>query len=182
MLAAHSRFHVDKLSSAHVYVRLHAGETFETMPAELVAECAQLTKANSIEGCKLNDVPVVYTPWDNLMKDATMAVGQVGFHDSSRVRRTIVARKDNALLRAFKRCQEERTPDLKAERVARDQAEIAAAKAERRAAHKEQAMAEMERRLAAERAEAERRELEAQAVWVSNKTQRTVAEAEDDFM
>jgi hypothetical protein len=44
------QFHVDKLSSAHIYLRLRDGETWETIPEELLTDLAQLTKANSIEG------------------------------------------------------------------------------------------------------------------------------------
>jgi hypothetical protein len=43
-------FHVDNLSSAHIYVRLPEGEDWEAMTKELMTDCAQLTKANSIEG------------------------------------------------------------------------------------------------------------------------------------
>jgi hypothetical protein len=34
-----------------------------------------------IAGNKLNNVDVVYTPWYNLRKTASMDVGQVGFHN-----------------------------------------------------------------------------------------------------
>lgn len=44
------RFHVDKLSSAHVYLRLHKGQTIESITPELLEDCAQLVKANSIQG------------------------------------------------------------------------------------------------------------------------------------
>lgn len=43
-------FHVDKLSSAHVYLRLPPGMAWERIPEPLLADCAQLVKANSIEG------------------------------------------------------------------------------------------------------------------------------------
>jgi hypothetical protein len=43
-------FHVDNLSSAHIYVRLPEGEDWEKITPELLVDCAQLTKANSIEG------------------------------------------------------------------------------------------------------------------------------------
>lgn len=43
-------FHVDKLSSAHIYLRMNEGETWDAIPEELLVDCAQLTKANSIEG------------------------------------------------------------------------------------------------------------------------------------
>ncbi|KAL8650879.1 MAG: hypothetical protein Q9210_003560 [Variospora velana] len=42
-------FHVDNLSSAHVYLRLKPGQEWDRIPAALVDDCAQLTKANSIE-------------------------------------------------------------------------------------------------------------------------------------
>ena len=61
-------FHVDKLSSAHVYLRLPRGDDIGDVPQEIVEECAQLTKLNSIEGCKLNHVRIVYTMWKNLKK------------------------------------------------------------------------------------------------------------------
>lgn len=42
-------------------------------------------QANSIEGCKLKEVEVVYTRWRNLKKTKSMEVGQVGFNDPSKV-------------------------------------------------------------------------------------------------
>jgi hypothetical protein len=55
------------------------------MNKELLVDCAQLTKANSIEGNKKDNVTIVYTPWSNLKKDGSMAVGQVGFKDQRKV-------------------------------------------------------------------------------------------------
>ena len=44
-------FHVDKLSSAHVYLRLPESiASWEAIPDALLVDCAQLVKANSIEG------------------------------------------------------------------------------------------------------------------------------------
>jgi hypothetical protein len=43
-------FHVDNLSSAHVYVRMRDGEKWDAISNDLLIDCAQLTKANSIEG------------------------------------------------------------------------------------------------------------------------------------
>ena len=46
-------FHVHNLSSAHVYLRTKEPVAkYIELSKELIAECAQLTKANSIEGCK----------------------------------------------------------------------------------------------------------------------------------
>lgn len=70
-------FHVDKLSSAHVYLRLNPGQTIDAVPDMVLQDCAQLVKANSIQGSKMNDVDVVYTMWENLKKTGDMAVGQV---------------------------------------------------------------------------------------------------------
>lgn len=38
-----------------------------------------------IAGNKVNNVDVVYTPWQNLKKTASMDVGQVGFYNSKMV-------------------------------------------------------------------------------------------------
>ena len=78
-------FHADKLSSAHVYLRMAPGQAWDALPADLLADLAQLTKANSIEGNKKDNVAVIYTPWENLRKDGSMDVGQVSFHDPKRV-------------------------------------------------------------------------------------------------
>lgn len=44
-------FHVDKLSSAHVYLRLPESiPSWDAIPEPLLVDCAQLVKANSIEG------------------------------------------------------------------------------------------------------------------------------------
>ena len=40
---------------------------------------AQLTKANSIKGNKLNNVTIIYTPVENLHTDGSMDIGTVTF-------------------------------------------------------------------------------------------------------
>ena len=72
-----SRFHVEDLSSAHVYLRLPADKTMDDIPADILEDCAQLVKANSIQGNKINNVEIVYTPHGNLKKTTSMEVGQV---------------------------------------------------------------------------------------------------------
>jgi hypothetical protein len=47
-------FHVDDLSSAHVYLRMKPGMSLEDIPEDLVTDCASLVKANSIQGCKVS--------------------------------------------------------------------------------------------------------------------------------
>ena len=70
-------FHVDKLSSAHIYLELRKDQTIDDIPQELVDDCVQLVKANSIQGNKMNNIDVVYTLWSNLKKTNDMVVGQV---------------------------------------------------------------------------------------------------------
>lgn len=48
------RFHVDNLSSAHIYLRMNEGDSWDQISAELLEDCAQLTKANSIDGMFLH--------------------------------------------------------------------------------------------------------------------------------
>ena len=60
-----------------MYLRQPAGGSFESIPADILEDCAQLVKANSIQGNKLNNITVVYTPWANLKKTQSMDVGQV---------------------------------------------------------------------------------------------------------
>lgn len=51
-------FHVDKLSSAHIYLRMDEGESWDAVSEGVLVDCAQLTKANSIEGwCILKSFP-----------------------------------------------------------------------------------------------------------------------------
>jgi hypothetical protein len=101
-------FHVDKLSSAHVYLRLPPEIDFESVPMELVHECAQLCKLNSIEGCKLNNVPIVYTPWANLKKTGEMKTGQVGFHNRAAVRSVTIERRVNEIVNRLNKTKVEK--------------------------------------------------------------------------
>ncbi|EPQ08026.1 Coiled-coil domain-containing protein 25 [Myotis brandtii] len=117
------RFHVDKLSSAHVYLRLHKGENIEDIPKDVLMDCAQLVKANSIQGCKMNNVNVVYTPWSNLKKTADMDVGQIGFHRQKDVKIVTVEKKVNEILNRLEKTKTERFPDLAAEKECRDREE-----------------------------------------------------------
>ncbi|KAL8674944.1 MAG: hypothetical protein Q9168_000647 [Polycauliona sp. 1 TL-2023] len=121
------QFHADNLSSAHVYLRLQPGQEWDSLPAALIEDCAQLTKANSIEGdnnlssrgtmpliskllCtsnasstdglflsgnKKDNVTIIYTPWSNLLKNASMATGQVSFKDHKKTRATLVPTRLN---------------------------------------------------------------------------------------
>jgi len=177
-------FHVDKLSSAHVYLRLHKGQTIESITPELLEDCAQLVKANSIQGNKLNNLDVVYTPWFNLRKTQGMDVGQVGFHNPKLVKTTRVEKRINEIVNRLNKTKVERTPDLKAEREVYNAAE----RAEKKAHTREKKRHEEMERLEKER-QAEVRSYKGLMVpkkMTSNKDiaakGKTLAELEEDFM
>lgn len=177
-------FHVDKMSSAHVYLRLHKGQTFDDIPEGVLEDCAQLVKANSIQGNKVNNIDVVYTPWHNLKKTASMDVGQVGFHNSKMVRTVKVEKRMNEIVNRLNRTKVERKPDLKAEREAVNAAE----RAERKNQLREKKRREEMERLEKER-QAELRSYKNLMVadkMTSNKdiasTHKTLQEMEEDFM
>merc|ERR1712060_991650 len=106
-------FHVDKLSSAHVYLRLKRGESIEDVSKETLEDCATLTKANSIAGCKLNEVVIVYTPWSNLKKTSDMETGSIGFHDRKLVRRMKINKKNESANRLEKTKVEKEDVDFR---------------------------------------------------------------------
>jgi len=112
-------FHVDKLSSAHIYLRMNEGESWDTIPTDLLNDLAQLTKANSIEGNKKDNITVIYTPWSNLKKDGSMAVGQVSFKDPKKVKRILVPQRENPIVNRLNKTKAERFPDLQMEREER---------------------------------------------------------------
>ncbi|CAD6196641.1 unnamed protein product [Caenorhabditis auriculariae] len=113
-------FHVDKLSSAHVYLRLPEGMTIHSIPPELLEDCCQLVKANSIEGNKLNNIDIVYTMWENLKKTGDMAVGQVGFFNHKSVKHAKVEKRKNEIINRLNKTEKKETVDYRAEREARD--------------------------------------------------------------
>jgi len=116
-------FHVNKLSSAHVYLRLHPNETIEDIPQAVLDDCAQLVKANSIQGNNQNNLDVVYTLWSNLKKTANMEVGQVGFHNDKEVLTCHVPKRINEIVNRLNKTKTEKKPDLRAEREERDRKE-----------------------------------------------------------
>ncbi|KAK3071255.1 hypothetical protein LTR53_008969 [Teratosphaeriaceae sp. CCFEE 6253] len=119
-------FHVDNLSSAHIYLRLphpHSPDQWKSIPEALLTDCAQLTKANSIEGNKKDNVTVIYTPWSNLKKSGSMATGQVGFKDQKMVRRVYVEKRENAIVNRLNKTKVEKYPDLRQEKADREKEE-----------------------------------------------------------
>merc|ERR1712217_880685 len=131
-------FHVDKLSSAHVYLRLPFGsvdlksakdkeaakqvllDAINSIPEDVMQEMAQLVKANSIDGCKAAQVDVVYTPFLNLKKEERMDTGQVGFKDESFRKLIRNVERDKEIVKTLEKTRNERSVDLAKEREQRD--------------------------------------------------------------
>lgn len=129
-------FHVDDLSSAHVYLRLERGPNLKKFKEtgrldhlpDALSDCVQLVKANSIEGSKQSKVAVVYTPWENLKKTGDMAIGQVGFHDLKKVITVPHVERDReavSRINKTKVVEEKHENDLQAEREEFDRVLIA---------------------------------------------------------
>eukprot|EP00516_Mucochytrium_quahogii_P009725 CAMPEP_0203783010 /NCGR_PEP_ID=MMETSP0099_2-20121227/11424_1 /ASSEMBLY_ACC=CAM_ASM_000209 /TAXON_ID=96639 /ORGANISM=" , Strain NY0313808BC1" /LENGTH=245 /DNA_ID=CAMNT_0050684801 /DNA_START=422 /DNA_END=1159 /DNA_ORIENTATION=- len=121
-------FHVDKLSSAHVYLRLPIGpvrkkfrETgnLDHIP-EALEDCIQLVKANSIEGSKKATVDIVYTEWENLKKTGNMVDGQVGFHNQKKVILIREVARNREIVNRMNKTKKEEFPDLAKQRAERD--------------------------------------------------------------
>ncbi|KAL4242582.1 CCDC25 family protein [Abortiporus biennis] len=143
-------FHVDKLSSAHVYLRMPEGMTWDAIPEPLLVDCSQLVKANSIEGNKKDNISIIYTPGDNLKKTGDMAIGQVSFHNDKRVKRVHVPKRENPIVNRLNKTKQERQVDHEAERIERVKQEGAVRRAA--AAAKKKADAELARQREAEKA------------------------------
>lgn len=108
-------FHMDNLSSAHVYVRLPDGYDWKIIPGPVLEDCAQLTKANSVAGNKRDQVNIIYTPWTNLRKNSNMATGQVGFKQVDATKKHHVVTKKNDILNRLdktKQIRKEEQADL----------------------------------------------------------------------
>ncbi|PSR80281.1 coiled-coil domain-containing protein 25 [Coniella lustricola] len=145
-------FHVDKLSSAHIYLRLREGETWDNIPEPLLTDLAQLTKANSIEGNKKDNITIIYTPWSNLKKDGSMAVGQVSFFDDRKVKRVLVHQRENPIINRLNKTKVEKHPDLRVEKEdhlkelrRRDQTAVQARKKEEARLKKEREQAKYQK-------------------------------------
>lgn len=130
-------FHVDDLSSAHVYVRIPLDSVWraflkkkfplsegvppaggitkiteeeylseDLLPVSLVEELSTLTKANSIQGSKLSEVNIVWTPVGNLLKEQqTMDTGTVGFVDEKRAWKIRNCGRHREILRALEKSE-----------------------------------------------------------------------------
>merc|ERR1712000_238865 len=149
-------FHVDNHSSAHVYLRLKAGQTLDDIPKQVLIECCQLTKQNSIKASKLDDITIIYTMHSNLKKTNHMVAGEVGFHDEKAVRKHKVPSKNGPLLRKLEKTKREEFPDLRKALEDRNEEEERRRNQERKESRKTEAQQKKELRLKAREEQAQR--------------------------
>lgn len=105
-------FHVDKHSSAHLYLKLdldQQNEKFEHLKIDddVLNQIGQLTKANSIKANKLNNITIIYTPVDNLRSDGLMDTGTVTFVNPQKLKRIHIAKRDNAVINKLNKTKTE---------------------------------------------------------------------------
>ncbi|KAH9822334.1 hypothetical protein DFH28DRAFT_881564 [Melampsora americana] len=113
-------FHVDKLSSAHVYIRLpNTISDMNEIPEALLQDCAQLVKANSIEGNKRDNLTIIFTPASNLKKTGEMSIGQVSFHSDQLVKRVHVSKRLNSIVNRLNKTKVEKIVDFEMEKIER---------------------------------------------------------------
>jgi len=178
-------FHVDKLSSAHVYLRMPPDMTWDTIPKEVLVDCGQLVKANSIEGNKKDNLTIIYTPADNLKKSGDMAVGQVSFHRNDKVKRVHVEKRENAIVNRLNKTKVVKEVDHEQEKTDRIKKESAIRKAEAVKLKKE--MDELAKQREADKISRSYDTLFAQAEYGEedddeSSRPKTLKEIEEDFM
>jgi len=152
----------------------------------VLADCAQLVKANSIIGNKkeTGKVRVVYTPWPNLLKTKGMADGQVGFRDARACAYTEVLARENAIVNRLEKTRTEKPTKFIRESREEFDAQQRAAEKEAKRAHAAAVQAEKER-FAAEKEARSYDSLFKPEEMVSNAevaASSSSANIEDDFM
>ncbi|CAI4049787.1 hypothetical protein SUVZ_13G2650 [Saccharomyces uvarum] len=92
-------FHADKYSSGHIYLKLNENEkTIDDVPQEVINDCLQLCKSESIQGNKLPQCTILITPWHNLRKSKAMNPGEVSFKSLRQCRKMECGTRDNKTL------------------------------------------------------------------------------------
>ena len=125
-------FHVNSLSSAHVYLRPVDLRNSPEIPEIVFAEISQLVKHNSIEGCKANTVDIVYCKYLNLLKRKDMEPGAVSYISEKENKYIRDVRLNKEIHKRIEKTREERDVDLKALREDRDREEAKLKAAEKK--------------------------------------------------
>ncbi|CAH6723739.1 protein Jlp2p [[Candida] jaroonii] len=109
-------FHVDKVSSAHLYLELSDEQRLKKfqdliIPSSILDQIGQLTKNNSIKGNKMPNATIIYTTVDNLISDGSMDIGTVTFSNPKLVKRINVGKKDNMIINKLNKTKTEISTD-----------------------------------------------------------------------
>lgn len=92
-------FHADKYSSGHVYLKLLSTEkSLDDVPPDVINDCLQLCKSESIQGNKLPQCTIICTPWHNLRKNKYMKPGEVSFKSTRMIKKLECYARDNKVL------------------------------------------------------------------------------------
>ncbi|KAK4866266.1 hypothetical protein LT330_008607 [Penicillium expansum] len=113
------QFHVDNLSSAHVYriaPSLQKRTPLKVSPRQSIQPFGTGLEADFWKGNKKDNITIIYTPWSNLKKDGSMAAGQVTFHNHKLVRKIYVKQRENPIVNRLNKTRVEKFPDLQAEK------------------------------------------------------------------
>ncbi|BAP71577.1 protein JLP2 [Kluyveromyces marxianus] len=106
-------FHADKYSSGHIYLQLRPDEkSLQDVPREVISDCLQLCKSESIQGNKLQQCTIIVTPWHNLRKSGYMKPGEVSFKRMKDVQKMECFARDNAVLNRLKKTRIEVTEEV----------------------------------------------------------------------
>lgn len=167
------------LPSAHVYIRMPFGKGIDDIPEDVLEDCMQLVKHNSIQGDKLPSCTIVWTPWTNLNKTPSMDVGQVAFHDENLAQKKI-AQRNAKIYKALEKTKVQKNVDLQAQREARDKSDRIAAKKEK------ERLKNLEKEQKQSNLKADDilhyKDVMKENKMHSNKTKQDIKQIEDDFM
>ncbi|QLG72375.1 hypothetical protein HG535_0D00820 [Zygotorulaspora mrakii] len=106
-------FHVDNYSSGHIYLKLFADEkSIADVPQEVVNDCLQLCKSESIQGNKMSHCTILCTPWHNLRKSKDFKPGEVSFKSLQRCQKLVCHGRDQKLLNRLAKTRVELFEDV----------------------------------------------------------------------
>ncbi|CCF55475.1 hypothetical protein KAFR_0A00370 [Kazachstania africana CBS 2517] len=106
-------FHTDKYSSAHVYLKLQPNEkSLDDVPDDVLNDCLQMVKANSIQANKMVQCTIIISPWTNLKKNRFMKPGEVSFKSLKMCRRKQAFQRDNKILNRLTKTRVELFEDV----------------------------------------------------------------------
>lgn len=106
-------FHADKYSSGHVYLKMKFSEkSIDDVPDEVINDCLQLCKSESIQGNKLPECTIIITPWTNLRKNKFMNPGEVSFKTTKHLKRRQCYQRDNKVLNRLTKTRVELASDI----------------------------------------------------------------------